>query len=30
MAADAAHEREAETWVEGLIGDVADEPRRHG
>jgi hypothetical protein len=28
MAADEAREAEAEAWVEGLIGDVADEPRR--
>jgi predicted CopG family antitoxin len=27
MAADEAREREASEWVEGLIGDVADEPR---
>jgi hypothetical protein len=27
MAADEAREREAEEWIEGLIGDVADEPR---
>jgi hypothetical protein len=26
MAADEAHEQEAEAWVEALIGDVADEP----
>jgi len=26
MAADAEYEREAEEWIEGLIGDVADEP----
>lgn len=26
MAADEEHEREAAEWVEGLIGDVADEP----
>jgi hypothetical protein len=30
MAADEAREREAEAWVEGLIGDVAEEPIRHG
>ena len=30
MAADEAREREAEAWVEGLIGDVAEEPARHG
>jgi len=30
MAADEAREREAEAWVEGLIGDVAEEPTRHG
>jgi hypothetical protein len=30
MAADEARECEAEAWVEGLIGDVADEPKRHG
>jgi hypothetical protein len=27
MAADEAREREAEEWIEGLIGDVADDPR---
>ncbi|HJU19107.1 MAG TPA: hypothetical protein VJ770_21845 [Stellaceae bacterium] len=27
MAADEAREREAEEWVENLVGDVADEPR---
>jgi predicted nucleotidyltransferase len=27
MAADEAREREAEGWTEGLVGDVADEPR---
>ena len=27
MAADEAREREAEEWVESLIGDVADERR---
>lgn len=26
MAADAEHEREALEWIEGLVGDVADEP----
>ncbi len=30
MAADEAREQEAEAWVEGLIGDVAEEPARHG
>jgi hypothetical protein len=30
MAADEARERDADAWVEGLIGDVADEPGRHG
>jgi len=30
MAADEAREREAEAWVEGLVGDVAEEPTRHG
>ena len=30
MAADEAREAEAEAWSEGLIGDVADEPVRHG
>lgn len=29
MAADEAREREADAWSEGLIADVADEPRRH-
>ena len=28
MAADEAREAEAEDWTEGLVGDVADEPRR--
>lgn len=27
MAADEEREREAEEWIEGLIGDVADDPR---
>jgi hypothetical protein len=27
MAADEAREREALQWTEGLIGDVADDPR---
>ena len=27
MAADEAREREAKEWVEGLISDVADDPR---
>lgn len=27
MAADEEREREAQAWTEGLIGDVADEPR---
>jgi hypothetical protein len=27
MAADEAREREAAAWSEGLVGDVADEPR---
>jgi predicted CopG family antitoxin len=27
MAADEEREREAIEWIEGLIGDVADEPR---
>jgi hypothetical protein len=30
MAADEARERDADAWAEGLISDVADEPRRHG
>jgi len=30
MAADEAREREVEAWIEGLIGDVAEEPTRHG
>jgi hypothetical protein len=30
MAADEAREAEAEAWSEALVGDVADEPRRHG
>lgn len=29
MAADEAHEHEAEEWAEALIGDVADEPSGH-
>lgn len=27
MAADEGREREADAWSEGLVGDVADEPR---
>ena len=27
MAGDEAREAEAEKWVEGVVGDVADEPR---
>ncbi len=27
MAADEAREREAKEWVEGLVSDVADDPR---
>lgn len=27
MAADEARERDADAWAEGLIGDVADDPR---
>ena len=27
MAADEVRESEAEEWVEGMVGDVADEPR---
>jgi hypothetical protein len=30
MAADEIREREASEWAEGLVADVADEPRRHG
>lgn len=30
MAADEAREADAEAWSEGLVGDVAIEPRRHG
>ena len=30
MAADEARETEADAWSEGLVRDVADEPRRHG
>jgi len=30
MAADEAREREAEEWTEGLVADVAEEPRRGG
>ncbi len=29
MAADETREREARDWAEGLVADVADEPRRH-
>jgi len=30
MATDEAREAAAEAWTEGLAGDVADEPGRHG
>jgi hypothetical protein len=30
MAADETRESEASEWAESLVGDVADEPRRHG
>jgi hypothetical protein len=30
MAADEARERVAGAWTEGLVADVADEPRRRG
>jgi hypothetical protein len=30
MTADAARERDASDWAEGLIADVAGEPRRRG
>ena len=30
MAADETRERAARDWAEGLVADVADEPRRHG
>ncbi len=30
MAADEAREAEAEAWSEGMLSDVADEPRRAG
>jgi hypothetical protein len=30
MAADEAREQEAGEWTEGLVGDVAEEPRRRG
>ena len=30
MAADEAREIEAALWAEALIGDIADEPARHG
>jgi hypothetical protein len=30
MAADEHREADAASWIEGLIGDVADEPARHG
>ncbi len=30
MAADEEREREASEWAEGLIGDVAEDPRRDG
>ena len=29
MAADESREQDAVLWIEGLIADVADEPRRH-
>ena len=29
MAADETRERQARDWAEGLVADVADEPRRH-
>ena len=29
MAADETREREARDWAEGLVADVADEPRQH-
>jgi hypothetical protein len=29
MAADETREGEASDWAEGLVADVADEPRRH-
>ena len=30
MAADEAREREARAWSDGLVADVADEPRKRG
>lgn len=27
MAADEEREREANEWIEGIVGDIADEPR---
>ena len=30
MAADERREADAASWIEVLIGDVADEPARHG
>jgi hypothetical protein len=30
MAADEAREAEAETWSEGMVGDVAEAPGHHG
>jgi hypothetical protein len=30
MAADEEREREAEAWIEGLVGDVSEEPTRRG
>jgi hypothetical protein len=30
MAADEAREQEAKEWTDGLIADVAEEPRRRG
>ena len=30
MAADVEREAEALEWIESLVGDVADEPPRHG
>lgn len=29
MAADETREMEAESWVDGVIADTADEPTRH-
>ena len=30
MAADEAREQEPEEWVDGVVGDIAEEPQRRG